>query len=58
MLHHEFLLQVRAARKPINEVCSNERLDAFCKTTDFLTPMKMFKGFEEEDHQVQDHLLS
>ena len=53
VFHHEFFLRVRAARKPLDEVCSDERLDAFCKTTDFLTPMKMFKGFEEDDHQVQ-----
>ena len=51
VVHHGFFLRVRPVESPIAKAYSEETLAAHCDSTDFLTPMKLFKSFEKDDCQ-------
>ena len=46
----EFFLNGKPVNSPEGAPISDTTLARFCENTDFLSPMRLFRSFEEEDH--------
>ncbi len=52
MVEQEIFSQIKPVRLPIVQCYSDETLAAFCKSIEFLAPMHLFKGFQEDNHRA------
>ena len=53
MIDHEFFLRPKPCPTyPLGQPLSTDKLDYFCSNTDFLAPLHLKQGFQDDDHAV------